>query len=107
MVTPARHDEESEADLKRAELEAKMNAKFKVVYATKAIAEGEVVTQELLEEKELESSKIPDDYVQSPAACVGRRAKNFRRRDFDRRQPGRKTRHCQVILAFKVKSSCF
>ncbi len=68
-------EQETTYQAKQAELEAKMNAKGRIVYATKDIPEGSVVRADALEEREIEQSKIPQDAMTSASLVVGRKVK--------------------------------
>ncbi len=68
-------DREKELEKKKAELELRMTARGKIVYAIKDIPEGETIKEEALEEKEIEQSKIPQDALTSSSLCVNRIAK--------------------------------
>ena len=65
-----RHLEETEMAMK-----AKLEAKGKVVIATKDIAEGETIPSEALEEREMEQGRIPSDGITSASLVAGRIAK--------------------------------
>ncbi|MEZ4544497.1 MAG: hypothetical protein R3C24_11410, partial [Cyanobacteriota/Melainabacteria group bacterium] len=65
MVTGRMSQQEAELELKKRDLEAKMSAKGKVVYAIKDIPEGQTIPSDALEEKEIEQSKIPQDALTS------------------------------------------
>lgn len=51
--------------------EAAANQKVKVVYSTKDIEEGEMISREALEERDVESAKAPVDALASAAAVEG------------------------------------
>ena len=57
------------------EMERKNNAKTKVVYVIKDIADGQVITSEALEEKEIELTRTPQDAVTSSTIAIGRTVK--------------------------------
>ena len=75
MVTGRMSQQEAELELKKRDLEAKMSAKGKVVYAIKDIPEGQTIPSDALEEKEIEQSKIPQDALTSSSLAAGRVAK--------------------------------
>jgi len=75
MVTGRMSQQEQELDAKKKDLEAKMSAKGKVVYAIKDIPEGQTIPSDALEEKEIEQSKIPQDALTSSSLAAGRVAK--------------------------------
>ncbi len=75
MVTGKVSEQEKDFAQKKADLEAKMSAKGKVVYAIKDIPEGQTIPSDALEEKEIESSKIPQDALTSASLAAGRVAK--------------------------------
>ncbi|MBZ0185884.1 MAG: RDD family protein, partial [Candidatus Obscuribacterales bacterium] len=58
---------QAEFDSKKADLEAKMQAKGTVVYAIRDISEGELIPFDSLEEKEIRLSKIPQGALTSLA----------------------------------------
>ena len=64
-----------ELEAKRRDLEARMAAKGKVVYAIVDIPEGTLIRNNTLEEKELEFSRIPQDALTSSSLAAGRLAK--------------------------------
>ena len=66
---------EMELEAKRRDLEARMAAKGKVVYAIVDIPEGTLIRNNTLEEKELEFSRIPQDALTSSSLAAGRLAK--------------------------------
>jgi len=57
------------------DLERKNNAKTKVVYVIKDIADGQVITSEALEEKEIELARTPQDAVTNSTIAIGRTVK--------------------------------
>lgn len=57
------------------DLERKNNAKTKVVYVIKDIADGQVITSEALEEKEIELTRTPQDAVTNSTIAIGRTVK--------------------------------
>jgi Flp pilus assembly protein CpaB len=75
MVTGRMSQQEQELEAKKKDLEAKMSAKGKVVYAIKDIPEGQTIPSDALEEKEIEQSKIPQDALTSASLAAGRVAK--------------------------------
>lgn len=75
MVTGRMSQQEAELEAKKKDLEAKMSAKGKVVYAIKDIPEGQTIPSDALEEKEIEQSKIPADALTSSSLAAGRVAK--------------------------------
>jgi len=62
-------------EARKAEIEQKANAKGKVVYTIKDIAEGQPIPSDSLEEREIEQSKIPQDAITSSSLATGRIAK--------------------------------
>ena len=62
-------------EARKAELEQKANAKGKVVYTVHDIAEGQPISGDALEEREIEQSKIPQDAITSASLATGRIAK--------------------------------
>ncbi len=75
MVTGKMTSQEQELAEKKKDLEAKLQAKGKVVYAVKDISEGQTIPSDALEEKEVEQSKIPMDALTSASLAAGRVAK--------------------------------
>ncbi len=75
MVTGRVSQQQAEFEAKKKDLEAKMSAKGKVVYAIKDIPEGQTIPTDALEEKEIEQSKIPQDALTSASLATGRVAK--------------------------------
>lgn len=75
MVTGRVSQQQADFEAKKKDLEAKMSAKGKVVYATKDIPEGQAIPTDALEEKEIEQSKIPMDALTSASLASGRVAK--------------------------------
>ncbi len=57
------------------DLERKNSAKTKVVYVIKDIADGQMITSEALEEKEIELTRTPQDAVTSSTIAIGRTVK--------------------------------
>jgi pilus assembly protein CpaB len=57
------------------DLERKNNAKAKVVYVINDIADGQVITSEALEEKEIELTRTPQDAVTNSTIAIGRTVK--------------------------------
>ena len=57
------------------DLERKNNAKTKVVYVVRDIADGQVITSESLEEKEIELTRTPQDAVTNSTIAIGRTVK--------------------------------
>jgi flagella basal body P-ring formation protein FlgA len=68
-------EQEKTFKAKQAELEAMMNQKGKVVYATQDIPKGVVIETEALEEHEVEERRIPNDAMTSIELCAGRKAR--------------------------------
>ncbi|HEY9786412.1 MAG TPA: Flp pilus assembly protein CpaB [Candidatus Obscuribacterales bacterium] len=62
-------------DLEIARLQERARAKGKVVFAVKDIPEGETITSDAIEERELEVGKIPQDALSSGVLAAGRVAK--------------------------------
>src|ERR1700722_10639797 len=75
MVTGKVSEQENQYKQQKADLEAKMSAKGKVVYTIKDIPEGQTIPTEALEEREIEQSKIPADAITSASLAAGRVAK--------------------------------
>lgn len=75
MVTGKMNESDARFQQREAELRAKMEAKGKVVYATKDIPEGQTIPTEALEEREIEQTKIPQDAITSASLAAGRVAK--------------------------------
>jgi len=75
MVTGKVSEQENQYKQQKADLEAKMSAKGKVVYTIKDIPEGQNIPTEALEEREIEQSKIPADAITSASLAAGRVAK--------------------------------
>jgi len=75
MLTDRVSEQEKAFKAKQAELEEKMHAKSKVVYATKDISKGAVIDTDSLEEREVEFRKIPNDAMTDSSECVGQKAK--------------------------------
>src|ERR1700722_5112776 len=75
MVTGKVSEQENQYKQQKADLEAKMSAKGKVVYTIKDIPEGQTIPTEALEEREIEQSKIPQDAITSSSLAAGRVAK--------------------------------
>lgn len=75
LFTGQINKQEREYEAKKAEIEAKINQKGKVVYTIKDIPEGQTIPTESLEERELEVSKIPADAITSASLAAGRVAK--------------------------------
>ncbi len=65
-------DHDAEYARVKADLEAKMSAKGKIVFVTKDVQEGEVIPLTVLEEKEIEASKIPRDALTSASLVADR-----------------------------------
>ena len=63
------------ADIQRIQLNQIANAKGKVVYALKDVAEGQEVSGDALEERDILQSKIPQDAIVSPSLAIGQIAK--------------------------------
>ncbi|CAN5500825.1 hypothetical protein BH11CYA1_BH11CYA1_33360 [soil metagenome] len=57
------------------DLERKNSAKAKVVYVIKDIADGQVITSDALEEKEIELTRTPQDALTSSNLAIGRTVK--------------------------------
>jgi len=75
MVTGHMSEQENAVKQQKAELEAKMNQKGKVVYTVKDIPEGQTIPTDALEEREIEAAKIPQDAITSASLAAGRVAK--------------------------------
>jgi len=65
---------EDEARRAREAAENQNSVKTKVVYATKNIEEGEIISQEALEERDVDAGKAPIDAFNSVNAVVGQQA---------------------------------
>lgn len=74
-VTGILSESQKTYEARRAELEQKANAKGKVVYTVKDIAEGQIIPGDALEEREIEQSKIPQDAITASTLATGRVAK--------------------------------
>lgn len=66
---------ELEFEAKKRDLEVKMAAKGKIVYAIKDVPEDCVIPANALKETEIEMNKIPQDALTSSSLVVGRIAK--------------------------------
>jgi pilus assembly protein CpaB len=75
MVTGKVSEQENQFKAKQTELESRMNQKGKVVYTVKDIPEGQTIPTEALEEREIETAKIPQDAITSASLAAGRVAK--------------------------------
>jgi len=75
LVSGKMSESENKAKAQLEEIQAKANAKGKVVYANKDIPEGQTIPAEALEEKEIEQNKIPTDALSSATLAAGRVAK--------------------------------
>lgn len=69
----AEHDRDFQR--KVVDLETRMNQRGKIVYCVSNIAEGQIISPDALEEREIESAKIPADAISSISLAAGRTTK--------------------------------
>lgn len=75
MVTQSIDNQKRVYDEKERQLHEKLNAKGKVVYVIKDVAEGQTIPSEALEERDVELAKVPLDAITSSSLAAGRVAK--------------------------------
>jgi Flp pilus assembly protein CpaB len=63
------------SDLAQQALENRLNEKGKAVYAVKDIPEGQMITSEALEEREVPKAQVPLDAISASSLAAGRTAK--------------------------------
>ncbi|MFX4593025.1 SAF domain-containing protein, partial [Acinetobacter baumannii] len=57
------------------DLNARLNAKGKAVFALKDIPEGQLITADALEEREMAATQVPTDAISAASLVAGRTAK--------------------------------
>jgi hypothetical protein len=75
VYSVANHKQPPEEKASEAEMLKRRQAKGKVVYCLKDIAQGAIIDGKALGEKEIEEAKIPLDAIRSTTLADGRRAK--------------------------------